>query len=249
MRSERVCVSSSRGISWHRDQVHKLLHRAHTNFSQWNICNSISNYSHRIDHSIDQYNTVYCLQKLHLPSEISLSRISHANMVGFSRLYCSILETTAGVATFGFEPPIRPGGRNVPVIRKSRWEKIVWLKYIYGTYLFITSLFETLFTIWSEIGKKVDENSWFCSVLSMNGMKLWSVSRIPVCVGIEVWMANNNNATPPKVTRCEFRSYYSITEFEIFKFDREIVKIYYKHETSREFECNLCEMSMKSDGR
>lgn len=47
---------------------------------------------------------------------MSLSRISHANMVGFSRLYCSILETTAGVATFGFDPPIRPGGRSVPVI-------------------------------------------------------------------------------------------------------------------------------------
>lgn len=50
---------------------------------------------------------------------MSLSRISHANMVGFSRLYCSILETTAGVATFGFDPPIRPGGRNVPVITKK----------------------------------------------------------------------------------------------------------------------------------
>lgn len=60
---------------------------------------------------------------VHLPSEISLSRISHANMVGFSRLYCSILETTAGVATFGFDPPIRPGGRNVPVIGKSKTKK------------------------------------------------------------------------------------------------------------------------------
>lgn len=45
---------------------------------------------------------------------MSLSRISHANIVGFSRLYCSILDTTAGVATFGFDPPINPGGRNVP---------------------------------------------------------------------------------------------------------------------------------------
>lgn len=35
-------------------------------------------------------------------------------MVGFSRLYCSILDTTAGVATFGLLPPISPGGRNVP---------------------------------------------------------------------------------------------------------------------------------------
>lgn len=49
-----------------------------------------------------------------LPSEMSRSRISHANIVGFSRLYCSILDTTAGVATFGFEPPIKPGGRSVP---------------------------------------------------------------------------------------------------------------------------------------
>lgn len=48
------------------------------------------------------------------PSDISLSRISHAKMVGFSRLYCSILDTTAGVATFGFDPPINPGGRSVP---------------------------------------------------------------------------------------------------------------------------------------
>lgn len=49
-----------------------------------------------------------------LPSEISLSRISQAKMVGFSLLYCSILATTAGVATFGLLPPIRPGGRRVP---------------------------------------------------------------------------------------------------------------------------------------
>lgn len=49
------------------------------------------------------------------PSDISRSRISHANIVGFSRLYCSIFETTAGVATFGFEPPIKPGGRSVPL--------------------------------------------------------------------------------------------------------------------------------------
>lgn len=49
-----------------------------------------------------------------LPSDISLSRISHANMVGFSRLYCSIFDTTAGVATLGLLPPIKPGGLNVP---------------------------------------------------------------------------------------------------------------------------------------
>lgn len=58
-------------------------------------------------------------------------------MVGFSRLYCSILETTAGVATFGFDPPIRPGGRNVPVIRKSnerekrnKYDQSVGLNYV-----------------------------------------------------------------------------------------------------------------------
>lgn len=50
---------------------------------------------------------------------MSRSRISHANIVGFSRLYCSILDTTAGVATFGFEPPIKPGGRSVP--KKKCW--------------------------------------------------------------------------------------------------------------------------------
>ena len=31
-------------------------------------------------------------------------------MVGFSRLYCSILDTTAGVATLGLEPPITVDG-------------------------------------------------------------------------------------------------------------------------------------------
>ena len=50
----------------------------------------------------------------HLPSDINLSRISHANIVGFSLLYCSIFDTTAGVATLGFDPPINPGGRSVP---------------------------------------------------------------------------------------------------------------------------------------
>lgn len=51
---------------------------------------------------------------MYIPSDINLSRISHANIVGFSRLYCSIFETTVGVATFGLEPPIRPGGRSEP---------------------------------------------------------------------------------------------------------------------------------------
>lgn len=54
---------------------------------------------------------------------MSRSRISHANIVGFSLLYCSIFDTTAGVATFGFEPPIKPGGRNVPMCRKKNRQK------------------------------------------------------------------------------------------------------------------------------
>lgn len=48
---------------------------------------------------------------------MSLSRISHAKIVGFSLLYCSILDTTAGVATFGLLPPMRPGGLRVPVTK------------------------------------------------------------------------------------------------------------------------------------
>lgn len=61
---------------------------------------------------------------INLPSEISRSRISHANIVGFSRLYCSIFDTTAGVATFGLEPPIKPGGRSVPLREKQRTVKL-----------------------------------------------------------------------------------------------------------------------------
>jgi len=57
------------------------------------------------------------LKIIHLPSEIKRSRISQAKIVGFSRLYCSILETTVGVATFGLEPPIRPGGRKEPAFK------------------------------------------------------------------------------------------------------------------------------------
>lgn len=51
---------------------------------------------------------------------MSLSLISQANIVGFSRLYCSIFETTAGVATFGLLPPIKPGGLKVPVTNKTK---------------------------------------------------------------------------------------------------------------------------------
>lgn len=43
------------------------------------------------------------------PSCSNRSRISHANMVGFSRLYLHMLSTTLGVATLGLEPPITPG--------------------------------------------------------------------------------------------------------------------------------------------
>lgn len=44
-----------------------------------------------------------------MPSFTSLSRISQLKMEGFSRLYCSILLSTSGVATRGFDPPITPG--------------------------------------------------------------------------------------------------------------------------------------------
>lgn len=54
---------------------------------------------------------VFDLVVLFLPSEMSRSRISQAKMVGFSRLYCSIFDTTVGVATLGLEPPMMPDGR------------------------------------------------------------------------------------------------------------------------------------------
>jgi len=40
---------------------------------------------------------------------ISFSLISQEKMPGFSFLYSSILASTSGVATRGFEPPITPG--------------------------------------------------------------------------------------------------------------------------------------------
>lgn len=49
------------------------------------------------------------LSPLQMFSSMSFSRISHANMVGFACLYSVILDTTSGVATLGFEPPITPG--------------------------------------------------------------------------------------------------------------------------------------------
>lgn len=56
---------------------------------------------------------------------MSRSLISHAKMVGFSLLYCSILDTTAGVATFGLLPPIKPGGLNVPETNKNKQNKAI----------------------------------------------------------------------------------------------------------------------------
>ncbi|RNA18174.1 hypothetical protein BpHYR1_028332 [Brachionus plicatilis] len=44
-----------------------------------------------------------------IPSAISRSLISQANMVGFCRLKSAIASTTVGVATLGLEPPITPG--------------------------------------------------------------------------------------------------------------------------------------------
>lgn len=57
------------------------------------------------------------LRAIYVPSDINLSLISQAKIVGFSLLYCSIFDTTAGVATFGLLPPINPGGLKVPAIK------------------------------------------------------------------------------------------------------------------------------------
>lgn len=40
---------------------------------------------------------------------INFSRISHENIPGFCLLSSSILASTSGVATLGFDPPITPG--------------------------------------------------------------------------------------------------------------------------------------------
>lgn len=45
----------------------------------------------------------------HTASDRRRSRISQANIVGFSCLYIVMASTTLGVATFGFDPPITPG--------------------------------------------------------------------------------------------------------------------------------------------
>lgn len=49
------------------------------------------------------------LSLVHIPSCSNLSRISHANIEGHSRLNWEILETTSVVATLGFEPPMALG--------------------------------------------------------------------------------------------------------------------------------------------
>ena len=48
---------------------------------------------------------------------MSFSLISQEKIPGFSFLYSSILASTSGVATLGFEPPITPG----------RMEPVSWL--------------------------------------------------------------------------------------------------------------------------
>ncbi len=49
------------------------------------------------------------LSGLQTPSLISRSLISQANMFGFFNLYDVIDSITDMVATFGLEPPMRPG--------------------------------------------------------------------------------------------------------------------------------------------
>lgn len=53
--------------------------------------------------------TLGMLSLVHMFSESKRSRISQANIVGFSCLYLQMASTTPGVATLGFEPPITPG--------------------------------------------------------------------------------------------------------------------------------------------
>ena len=53
--------------------------------------------------------TLGMLSLVQTPSASNLSRISHANMEGHSRLNAAILATTPFVATLGFEPPIALG--------------------------------------------------------------------------------------------------------------------------------------------
>lgn len=44
-----------------------------------------------------------------MPSFCKLSRICQAKICGLFPLYSRIRRTTSGVATFGFDPPIKPG--------------------------------------------------------------------------------------------------------------------------------------------
>jgi hypothetical protein len=58
----------------------------------------------------------------HIPSFWRFSRICQANIWGLFPLYSRIRRTTSGVATLGFEPPIKPGCV-VPNKRYLIWKK------------------------------------------------------------------------------------------------------------------------------
>lgn len=58
--------------------------------------------------------TLGILSLVHMPSCSNRSRISQANILGHSRLYCDILLTTSAVATLGLDPPMALG-RILPV--------------------------------------------------------------------------------------------------------------------------------------
>lgn len=57
---------------------------------------------HNTPHIVINYSTVGV-------TFMSFSRISHENIPGFCLLSSSILASTSGVATLGFDPPITPG--------------------------------------------------------------------------------------------------------------------------------------------
>lgn len=59
--------------------------------------------------SLEIAETLGALVLSQIPSLINLSRISHENIPGLSRLYSSIRASTSGVATLGLLPPITPG--------------------------------------------------------------------------------------------------------------------------------------------
>lgn len=103
-------------------------------------------------------------------------------MVGFSRLYCSILETTAGVATFGFDPPISPGGRRVPVGEGKREENISEPTFAYmhlGRELksTVTKVIQDRLGGWLVIliARMGDLARFGCGLLSRVGPRVWGV--------------------------------------------------------------------------